>query len=197
MINIEKAICPRCKANNSIIEDCQFGELVCSNCGIVIEENVFEKRSFINDGANNQIHSILLLNNPVYINGISYSISSEIQNLLSLVNIPQNMIEETKRLYNQLVRNRNIQGENINNIIIGIYYYVCRKEKFPKTFKEIVSMFKDIFPNLTETLLKKTFNNIKADIIDPAINDDEINDSNNKDVENVTNHLDELNLDSN
>lgn len=195
MISIENSICPRCKAENSIIVDEGFGELVCNYCGLVIEEQIlvdeYKKRTFINDEGANQIHQFGSLNNPVY------SESSIIQNLLSSVNIPQNMIEETKRLYEKFAKDKNMQGKNKNNIIIAIYYYVCLKEKYTKTIKDIVSMFKGIFPNLTEKIVKETFNSIKADIIEPAINIDEINDSDIVEVENLNNHFAQINLESN
>ena len=194
MINIENEICPRCKAKNSIIVDETTGEKVCCNCGLVIEEQIFvdeyERRAFINDEENNQIHYFGPLIYPVY------SESSIIQNLLSLFNIPQNMIEETKRLYDKFAKDKNMQGKDINTIIIAIYYYVCRKEKCAKTIKEIVSMFKDIFPDLTERIVKKTFNSIKADIIEPEINFDEINDLDIVDEEDLNNYFAQINLES-
>lgn len=55
-----------------------------------------------------------------------------------------------------------MQGRNINNIIIGIYYYVCRKNDLAKTFKEISMMF-----HVTERIIKKAFNSIKCDIVEP------------------------------
>ena len=197
----EYEICRKCKAINSIIEDNELGEQVCNKCGLVYHERMIvdqdEKKTFENDEGDNQIHRVGPPMNPVYGNECGtnllirehgktryvkdYSKSSKIQknfhkiqNLLSSVNVPKNMIEETKTLYDKFAKDKNMQGKNINNIIIGIYYYVCRKEKCAKTIKEIVLMFNSIFPGLTERKVKKAFNTVKGDIVEPSQDDNEI-----------------------
>lgn len=201
MMSNEFEMCKRCNTKNSIITDYEAGELVCNNCGLVYEDRMIvdedEMRTFENDEGDNQIHRVGPPMNPVYGNecGINliirengktryvkdYSKSSKIQKnfyriqkLLSSVNVPKNMIEETKTLYDKFAKDKNMQGKNINNIIIGIYYYVCRKERCAKTIKEIVEMFNNIFPDLTERIVKKAFNNVKRDIVEPIQDDNEI-----------------------
>ena len=198
-MNIENEICQKCKTKNSLITIYEEGERVCNNCGLVYEEGMIvdeeEQRTCENDEGDNQIQPP---KNPVYRNecGTNLMIHEhgktryvndyskltkiqknfiKIQKLLSSVNIPQNMIEETKTLYYIFAKDKNMQGKNINNIIIGIFYYVCRKEKCAKTTKEIVLMFKGIFPNLTERIVKKAFNSVKNDIVETATSDNEIN----------------------
>ena len=201
MMSNEFEMCKRCNAKDSIITDYEAGELVCNNCGLVYEERMIvdedEMRTFENDEGDNQIHRVGPPMNPVYGNECGtnllirehgktryvkdYSKSSKIQknfhkiqNLLSSVNVPKNMIEETKTLYDKFAKDKNMQGKNINNIIIGIYYYVCRKEKCAKTIKEIVLMFNSIFPGITERKVKKAFNSVKGDIVEPSQDDNEI-----------------------
>lgn len=198
MINFEIEICKRCLAKDSIITDYEAGELVCNNCGLVYEEKIIdeqdEKRTFEDDEGDNQIHRVGPPNNPEYgndfgtnilihINGKTrykrdYSKLSKIQKnfirikrLLSSADIPRNMIEETKILYEKIAKNKNMQGRNINHIILGIYYYVCRRLKCAKTIKEIALMF-----NVSERVIKKAFNSVKSDIVEPEINEDNIND---------------------
>ena len=199
---MEYEICRRCQAKNSIIEDYEAGELVCNECGLVYEERMIvdedEKRTFENDEGDNQIHRVGPPQNPIYGNECGtnliihehgktkyvkdYSKSSKIQKnfhriqkLLSSVDVPKNMIEVTKTLYDKFAKDKNMQGKNINHIIIGLYYYACRKENCAKTIKEIVNMFNKELPNLTERIIKKAFNNVKRDIVEPAQNDNEIN----------------------
>jgi len=74
----------------------------------------------------------------------------------------QKMIEETKNFYNQIAENKNMQGKNINHIVIGIYYYVCRILNVAKTIKEILNELK-----VPERIVKKSFNRIKSDIVEP------------------------------
>lgn len=201
MVYNEFELCKRCNAKDSIITDYEAGELVCNYCGLVYEERMIvdedEKRTFENDEGDNQIHRVGPPMNPVYGNECGtnliiheygktryikdYPNSSKIQkkfqkiqNLLSSVNVSKNMIEETKTLYDKFAKGKKMQGKNINKIIIGIYYYVCRKEKCAKTIKEIVLMFNNIFPGLTERNVKKAFNTIKRDIVEPTQDDNEI-----------------------
>ena len=190
-------ICENCKAKGSIIMNYDVEQLVCSNCGLVCDKKIIadedEKRTFENDEGDNQIHRVGPPTNQAYgnecgtdliirINGKTkymkgYSKFSKIQKnfirihkLLSSANVEKKLIEETKELYDKIAKTKNMQGRNINHIILGIFYYVCRKEKCAKTIKEIALMF-----NVTERVIKKAFNNIKSDIVEPKTNEDEIN----------------------
>ena len=198
----EYEICRKCKAINSIIEDNELGEQVCNKCGLVYHERMIvdqdEKRTFENDEGDNQIHRVGPPMNPVYGNECGTNLiirehgktryikddsepsetkkkDNKVQKLLSSVNVEKKMIEQTKILYDKFAEDKKMQGKNINYIIIGIYYYVCRKEKCAKTIKEIVNMFNKILPKLTERIVKKAFNNIKHDIVEPTEDDNEIN----------------------
>lgn len=181
-------ICNRCKSKNSIITDYKSGEMVCNQCGWVYEEQIivdeYEKRTFQDDSGDNQIHRVGPPSNHSYGNefGInlmirekgrtklikSYSKYSKIQNnfskiqyLLSQAQISQIMIEETKDIFGKISKKMNMQGRKISNIIIAIYYYVCRKNYTAKTFKEISKMF-----NVPESKIKNAFNSIKFYIVE-------------------------------
>ena len=181
-------ICNKCKSKNSIITDYKNGEMVCNQCGLVYEEQIivdeYEKRTFQDDSGDNKIHRIGPPSNPSYDKEFgtnlmirekgrtkfikSYSKYSKIQNnfskiqyLLSQAQISQIMIEETKDIYGKISKKMNMQGRKISNIIIAIYYYVCRKNYTAKTFKEISRMFK-----VPESEIKNAFNSIKLYIVD-------------------------------
>ena len=197
MMDVENEICENCKVKGSIIMNYDVEQLVCNNCGLVCDKKIIadedEKRTFENDEGDNQIHRVGPPTNQAYgnecgtnliirINGKTkyvkgYSKFSKIQKnfirihkLLSSANVEKKLIEQTKELYDKIAKTKNMQGRNINHIILGIFYYVCRKEKCAKTIKEIALMF-----NVTERVIKKAFNNIKSDIVEPKTNEDEIN----------------------
>ena len=86
----------------------------------------------------------------------------KIYKLLSSADVRDNLIDITKELYRKLAKNKNMQGRNINHIIIALYYYACRKENMAKSFKDVVKMF----PSITERQLKKSFNWVKREIVD-------------------------------
>ena len=199
MMDVENEICENCKVKGSIIMNYDVEQLVCNNCGLVCDKKIIadedEKRTFENDEGDNQIHRVGPPTSQAYgnecgtdliirINGKTkyvkgYSKFSKIQKnfirihkLLSSANVEKKLIEQTKVLYDKVAKTKNMQGRNINHIILGIFYYVCRKEKCAKTIKEIALMF-----NVTERVIKKAFNNIKSDIVQPKINEDEINET--------------------
>ena len=53
-------VCVRCKSRNSIIEDPIYARIVCTQCGLVYEENLsadqYEKRTF--EGNKNEIKRV-------------------------------------------------------------------------------------------------------------------------------------------
>lgn len=195
----EQEICRRCNAIDSIITDYQIGEQVCNNCGLVYEDRIIidqdEQRNFQNNNGDNQLHRLsapikatdsyeLGTNFVINENGktkiyINHSNQSKIQNnflkiqkLLSEASVHQNVIEEAKRVYDNLAKNKSFDKKITNQIIIGIYFYVCRKLKIAKTIKEISVMF-----NIKERIIKKAFNNIKFDIVETAVDEDELLDA--------------------
>jgi transcription initiation factor TFIIB len=190
-------ICNRCKAKNSIITDYESGEMVCNQCGLVYEERIiddeYEKRTFQDESGDNQIQRVGPPSNPVYDNECgtnliirengktkvikTYSKSSKIQknfyriqHFLSQAQVSQVLIEETKEIYGKISKDKNMQGRRINDIIIGIYYYVCRKNDTAKTIKEISNMF-----NITERKIKKAINSIKYDIEEEPKTENQLN----------------------
>ena len=188
-----KNTCGNCDAINSIIEEPQSGQLVCNNCGYVNEEGLvadeYEKRTFHDDNGDNQIQRVSMIptgnsigvNTLKRANGKSKIIRShfkldkfernknKIQNLLQKAKVNKKSIEDTILLYMKMAKDKNMQGRNIKHIIIGIYYYVCRKSNMAKTIKEISDMF-----NVSERIIKRAFNSIKKDIVEPSVDENEM-----------------------
>jgi len=155
--------------------------------GLVLEENIiadeYEKRTFETD--NNEIKRVGPPTRPeqatesgTYLvireNGHTqkrtiytkqtkiFKNYKRIQRILTSADVFPNLIEKTKEEYKELAKIKNFQGKNLNYIIIALYYYVCRKEKMAKTFKDVANMF----PSVTERQIKKAFNDIKSDVVD-------------------------------
>ena len=68
-----------------------------------------------------------------------------------------------------------MQGSKINNLILGIYYYECIKDNCFISFKDIALMFNKTLPDITDKIIENAFNSIKEFILEPSLNDDEIN----------------------
>ena len=199
-MKVQCEICEGCQAENTIILNYENGEKVCSACGMVKEDiiisNEYEKRTFQDDEGDNQIQRVSQPTKPGneqgtnliirengetrYIRGYSKYGKIErnfwkIENLLSSVGISKNTIEDVKILYDKVNKNMNMQGRNINHIIIGIYYYAIRKQKQAKTLREVTKIFQSYFPDLKERIVKKAFNSIKRYIAE-ANDENEFND---------------------
>ena len=199
-MKVQCEICEGCQAENTIILDYKSGEKVCSACGMVKEDiiisNEYEKRTFQDDEGDNQIQRVSQPTKPGneqgtnliirengktrYIRGYSKYDKIEknfwkIEKLLSSVGIPKNSIEKVKIFYDKAGKNMNMQGRNINHIIIGIYYYAIRKQKQAKTLREVTKIFQSYFPDLKERIVKKAFNSIKRYIAE-ANDENEFND---------------------
>ena len=202
----EVEICSRCKSKDSIITDYENGELVCNQCGLVYEERIIvdedEQRTFADDNGDNQIHRVGPPEKPSFGNECgtnllirdkgktkvikTYSKFTKIQKnfiridkFLSSYDVEELIREEAKEIYDKLAKNMNMQGRNLNHIFIGIYYYVSRKLNMARTIKEIALKF-----NVTERVIKRAFNSIKRDIVEPPKEDD-----NNKIIETEKNHI--------
>ena len=86
-----------------------------------------------------------------------------------VIDVKENLIHITQELYKKLAKTKNMQGRNLNHIIIALYYYACRKENMAKSFKDVVKMF----PFITERQLKRSFKWIEGEIVEYE-GDDEI-----------------------
>ena len=192
-ININKMsnICENCNEKDTIISDEESGKIYCQNCGLVCKGKILsddnDKRTFEGNDEekkiqrvdplfnSNKIGTILIIRN----NGISikkyYKLDrkqrgfQKIEKLLSSGKVHKNLIEETKTFYQKVIEEKSMKGRNVNNIILGIFYYVCRKAQIAKTFKQISSMF-----NVEERKIKKSFNSIKSFIVEPTDKEEEM-----------------------
>jgi transcription initiation factor TFIIIB Brf1 subunit/transcription initiation factor TFIIB len=184
-------ICENCNEKDTIISDDESGKYVCQNCGKECEGKIFtdenDTQTFEgNDGENkiqrvapavksNVIGTTLLVRSngktKVY---KKYSTLNKkqrgfkkVEKLLLLGNVNKSLIEETKHLYEKVIQSISMQGRKSVNIILGIFYYVCRKAQAAKTIKQISLMF-----NVEEREIKKGFNKIKSIIVEPIDKDE-------------------------
>lgn len=202
MSNMDNFICKICQLKNTIEMDIGLGEYLCTECGTVYKEfkemiiDEDEKRTNHDENGDNQIHRVGPPMRPENENGYGTTIVREngkthkirhftkitklqknfnrINKILKKANVNEQKIEYTKTLYEKISKNQNMRGKKIKRIILGIYYYVCRKIKNAKTYREIASEFTDFeeFKDFKDDELKKkriivsAYNSIKKDIIE-------------------------------
>ena len=84
----------------------------------------------------------------------------EINNMLGNKDIKPNIIEETKIIYSQVIKELKMKGRNFKAMICAMYFIASRNQKVPKSFKDISLMF-----NVGETQIKKAYNHIKKVVV--------------------------------
>lgn len=162
-------ICKNCKAKDSMIEDINEGEVICSKCGLVYQENLaIEEYIPLNikkneknlrkaqKGSNNKRKSFKKIDRNF----------TRIRKKLQNAGVNKNLVETTLYLYGTIASK--ILKINFDHIIIALYYYALRIKKIPQDFKQVARMF----PPITERQIKKAFNNIKL-LLNEDKNEDE------------------------
>lgn len=180
-------ICENCNEKGTIIFDDESETFVCQSCGKVCEGKIFtdenDKQTFEGNDGENKIQrvgpptktDVIGTTLLVHSNGKTKIYKKypkldkkqrgfrKVEKLLLLGQVDKSLIEETKHLYEKVIQSINMQGRKSVNIILGIFYYVCRKAQAAKTIKQIALMF-----NVNEREIKKGFNKIKSIIAEPT-----------------------------
>lgn len=80
----------------------------------------------------------------------------EITRILKNKDISDAIIEETKKIYGDVIKELKMKGRNFNETVYAMYFIASRKQNVSKSFKEIAAMF-----NAKESRIRKAFNHIK------------------------------------
>jgi len=91
----------------------------------------------------------------------------EIEKILGNKDIKKALIEDTKEIYNQVIKVKKMKGRNLKTMICAMYFIASRKVNLSKSFKEISKIF-----GVEEKKIKKAFNYIKTIVVDNS--DDQI-----------------------
>lgn len=98
----------------------------------------------------------------VKLGGGAYNQSSLERNFLEIASILKNkdisdsIVEETKKIYSEVIKELKMKGRNFNEMVYAMYFIASRRQNVSKSFKEIAQMF-----NVKESKIKKAFNHIK------------------------------------
>ena len=195
-------ICDRCQAKDSFFEEHVEGIVVCTNCGLVLEEKIieeqYEKRTFETD--NKEIQRVGPATRPEQANGDgTYLVNTKNGYTKIKIIYPQQTKEEEKkekkieknckRIY-QLLSSAEVAPCLIDRVS-DTYSELAKYKKlnvrnlnhtalalyyYVLRTQKIAKSFKaiaDMFPSVTERQIKKAFNDIKIDIVD-YVDEDEL-----------------------
>ena len=84
----------------------------------------------------------------------------EINNILGNKEIKGTIIEETKMIYSQVIKELRMKGRNFKAMICAMYFIASRNQNAARSFKEISSIF-----NVPEAKIKKAYNHIKKVVV--------------------------------
>ena len=153
-----------------------------------IIDDTYEKRNFGSDNGGNRSESRIggpmkagegnnLGSNLIKINkdgnairaksgGGSYNQSpternyEEINRILGNKDVAKSVIEGTKEIYNQVIKELKMKGRNFKAMVCAMYFIASKKLNMSKSFKDIALMF-----NIPEAKIKKAYNHIKKVVV--------------------------------
>lgn len=174
--NSTELTCFGCGSDN-LNADAEKGDIVCHNCGLVAEESIFfdnqDARSFAglselkNSPKRNNSASI----DQTYLRklkraekwGHSWSdvhivvFTKELKRLISYSELPDSVFNSSNNLYMKALKKNGIQGRGIYAMSAACIYIVCRMQKIPIFFSEIVKNSR-----VSQSAIRKCYNYLMA-----------------------------------
>ncbi|MHA1150851.1 MAG: transcription initiation factor IIB [Promethearchaeota archaeon] len=77
---------------------------------------------------------------------------TELRRVSHILSLPKYIQYESLRYYKRIIKNNCLKGRSIIGMINACIYYVCRKEKLPRCFQEIIDIC-----SVSETKIKKCY----------------------------------------
>jgi transcription initiation factor TFIIB len=170
-------ICFGCGSDN-LNADPEKGDIVCHNCGLVAEESIFfdnqDARSFA--GLSELKDKGYTRNNSASIDqtylrklkraekwGHSWSdvhivvFTKELKRLISFSELPDSVFNSSNNLYMKALKKNGIQGRGIYAMSAACIYIVCRMQKIPIFFSELVKASR-----VSQSAIRKCYNYLMA-----------------------------------
>jgi len=162
--------CDECNSKENYYDE-RLGEKVCSSCGLVLVQGMFEETTHILDSKGEVIHNADNNNLGSIITGQGSSKYNRFQNpitprhitngliycnmVLSNVSHSQEVKERVERVYHELYSSlKGFTRYTYENRATAIVFYVLREMGTPATMKEVCSEF-EVEPKLVRRILRK------------------------------------------
>ena len=186
MITQTYSVCKYCGVNNSIVTDFKNGVIVCTNCGVVIEDRIIdeenESRNFMDDNGKSTNRTAKV--NYTYFDDLTDSVTiisktdpklnkhkhkhsnSKTDLLKSIFTLTENkahslglttsIVESSKDILCDLLRNNLIKGKNKECVIAVVFYKVLHNQNLHWNLRYIAEVL-----NLEMNSLMKTYSGLK------------------------------------
>eukprot|EP00357_Protocruzia_adherens_P036247 CAMPEP_0114988284 /NCGR_PEP_ID=MMETSP0216-20121206/9511_1 /TAXON_ID=223996 /ORGANISM="Protocruzia adherens, Strain Boccale" /LENGTH=289 /DNA_ID=CAMNT_0002351043 /DNA_START=52 /DNA_END=921 /DNA_ORIENTATION=- len=145
--------CKECKEDINIITNYTEGNIVCTNCGLVLDEKLIDEasewRNFGNDNGNRGSDPTRT-SGPINIlfEGDENTNSGEqkmigkgrglIRTIGSVSNIPNNVREKCEETLVKVIRNKSLRGRPLEAVVAAIIFHSCRAYNTPRPMKEVL-----------------------------------------------------------
>jgi len=181
------SLCPECGGKTIPIQE--KGEIVCSQCGLVISERILD----ISHTRTGSPISILLpdmglstiidksnIKSPDLKRAAKWNsrmtwdkrnmliATTELKRIASNLNLPNHVKKAAIRLYIEAFKKKLLRGRSINGMVAACLYFACRERKIPRTLQEILDESAINAKNVRRcyrTLIREL--NLKAPSTDP------------------------------
>ncbi|MHA1294782.1 MAG: hypothetical protein ACTSQJ_19255, partial [Promethearchaeota archaeon] len=78
--------------------------------------------------------------------------TTELKRIGCNLNFPEHIKKATIRLYKEVFKNNLLRGRSINGMIAACAYYICKQERIPITFQEIINE-----SSISPSIIKKCY----------------------------------------
>jgi len=143
-------LCPEC--GGSVISLNQIGEIVCSDCGLVIKERSVDlshsdKRAYTSQEKSQREHTI---KDPDLKRAVKWNTritwekrniliaTTELKRICSNLNLPNHIKLEAIKLYKEAFKKKLLRGRSINSMVAASIYLAIRLKRIPRTLQEIL-----------------------------------------------------------
>jgi len=140
-LNIISDLCPEC--NGNVISLNQIGEIVCSDCGLVIKERSVDlshsdKRAYTSQEKNQRKRAVKWNTRITWEKRNILIATTELKRICSNLNLPNHIKFEAIKLYKEAFKKKLLRGRSINSMIAASIYLAIRLKRIPRTLQEIL-----------------------------------------------------------
>jgi transcription initiation factor TFIIB len=130
-----------------LINDWAAGDVVCSDCGLVIQERAIdvgtEWRTFTNEtGLEEDRSRVGPIENKSVTTPVEIKADRQIKDMADKLNLDASIISSAQSVFHKINEENLLRGRSHALVIATCIYIACRKEHVPRSFKELEAVSK-------------------------------------------------------
>lgn len=130
-----------------LINDWAAGDVICSDCGLVVQERAIdvgtEWRTFSNETDLSEDRSrVGPIENPNVSAPVEIKADKQIKEMADRLNLDKSIVASAENIFHKIVEENILRGRSHSNVIATCIYIACRKHQVPRSFKELEAVSK-------------------------------------------------------